>query len=343
MRHLRYLLKIKLEIFLCLFMLIQLVVSSSVLAQTSKKKIVTWYIYKDGNSFEELEPLKDIIGSISVFGNPTKAFIDECHKNNIEVYHAVSGDEKIIDSAYKIKNVVNEYINYCNLNNYDGIDLDFENLNPGMQNIYSVFLKEASTRLHNAGKKLSHCVGFYPDLYKNIVTGIFYDPAVIAATCDLVRVMCYDMYYAPGRSDKNLLNRDDCQGIGPTSNYSFTKDAMTYWSRYISKDKLVMALPAYSNDYTLTGNGTGKQVYATVPDSIRGTLPSPTWQWYEKLNIYLYNDLNGNSHLFFACDSKSTKALLEISDEFKIYNIGFWHLSSVDPKTWSIVREWINK
>jgi spore germination protein YaaH len=70
---------------------------------------------------------------------------------------------------------------------------------------------------------------------------------------------------------------------------------------------------------------------------------SPTWQWYEKLNIYLYNDLNGNSHLFFASDSKSTKALMEIGDELNIYKIGFWHFSSVDPETWSIVREWINK
>jgi hypothetical protein len=46
--------------------------------------------------------------------------------------------------------------------------------------------------------------------------------------------------------------------------------------------------------------------------------------------------------LFCASDSKSTKALMEISDELSIYNIGFWHLSSVDSETWSVVREWIN-
>jgi spore germination protein YaaH len=343
MEHFKYLFNNKLKIIFCLFFIIQLVDFSSASAQTSKKKIVTWYIYEDGSSFAELEPFKDIIRSISVFGNPPKAFIDECHKNNIEVYHGVSGNEKAINSAYKIKNIVNEYINDCNLNSYDGIDLDFENLNPGMQNIYSGFLKEASAKLHEAGKKLSHCVGFYASLYKDTVPKIFYAPAVVAATCDLVRVMCYDMYYAPGRSDKDLLNRADCQGIGPTSTYSFTKDAMIYWSQFVSKDKLVMALPAYSNDYTLTGNGTGKQIYATVPDSVRGTLQSPTWQWYEKLNIYLYNDLNGDPHLFFASDSKSTEALLEIGDELNINNIGFWHFSSVAPKTWSVVGEWINK
>lgn len=333
MKHFKSLYNFKSALTFCLFILIQLVVISSAFTQTSNKKISPWYIYKDGNSFADIEPLKDIIRSISVFGNPPKKFIDECHKNNIEVYHAVSGNEKTIDSSTKIKTIANEYVHDCNFNGYDGIDLDFEHLNPDFQNTYSEFLNEASIELHSAGKKLSQCVGFYPTLYQDEVPKIFYNPKVIAKTCDLVRVMCYDMHYAPYRSE----------GIGPTSNYPWTKEAMAYWTKYVPKDKLIMALPAYSNDYTMTLNGTGKQIYASVPDSVNGTLQSPIWEWYDKINIYLYNDFKGNTHLFYASDQKSTKALLEIGDELKIYNIGFWHLSSVDLKTWSIVREWVNK
>lgn len=343
MKILKSLFDFKFTLTFCLLILIQLVVLSSVFAQTSKKRITTWYIYKDGNSFSDIEPFKDLIRSISVFGNPPKAFIDNCHKNNIEVYHAVSGNEKSIDSAAKIKQIGRDYVEDCNLNGYDGIDLDFENLNPGVQNTYSGFLKEVSMALHKSGKKLSHCVGFYPTLFQDEVPKIFYNPKVIATTCDLVRVMCYDMYYAPGRLDKTALNRDDCQGIGPTSNYQWTRDAMTYWTKYVSKDKLVMALPAYANDYTMNVQGSGKQVYSAVPDSVKGTLLAPTWLWYEKLNIYLYDDLKGNTHLFYASDQRSTKALLELSNELKINNIGFWHFGSVDPKTWSAVREWMKK
>lgn len=321
----------------------QIIFSFSVFSQSAKKKISPWLIYDKEKGFAELEPFKGMLSSISVFGNPPREFIDECHKNNIEVYHAVSGNEKTIDSADKIKAVGKEYVEDCKLNGYDGIDLDFENLNHSVQNTYSEFLKEASMALHKAGKKLSHCVGFYPTLYQDKVPKIFYNPKVVAQTCDLVRVMCYDMYFAPGRSDKKALTRDDCQGIGPTSNYPWTKEAMTYWMKYVPKEKLIMALPAYSNDYTMTVNGTGKQVYATVPDSVKGTLQPPIWLWYEKLNIYLYDDVKGINHLFYASDQKSTKALLELGDELNIDNIGFWHFSSVDPKTWSVVREWIKK
>jgi len=59
--------------------------------------------------------------------------------------------------------------------------------------------------------------------------------------------------------------------------------------------------------------------------------------------IYLYDDVDGKTHLFYASDQKSTEALLEIGDELNIHNIGFWHLGSVDPKTWSVVRDWVSK
>lgn len=34
------------------------------------KKVFPWFVYKDWNSFKDIEPVKEIINSISVFGNP---------------------------------------------------------------------------------------------------------------------------------------------------------------------------------------------------------------------------------------------------------------------------------
>ena len=49
---------------------------------TAEKNIYPWFIYKDGSSFKDIEPVKELVNSISVFGNPPKSFIDECHQNN---------------------------------------------------------------------------------------------------------------------------------------------------------------------------------------------------------------------------------------------------------------------
>ena len=305
------------------------------------KKISPWYIYKEGSSFKDIEPVKDLISSISVFGSPNKEFIDECHENDIEVYHAVSGNESLIDTSTKIENIVSGYIKECQTKGYDGIDLDFEHLDPKFQDTYTMFLKTASKRLHEIGKKLSHCVGFYPTLYEDCNAKIFYDPKVLAQTCDIIRVMCYDMYFAPGIGQAEYENRKDLMGIGPTSNFSWTKETMLFWKRYIKPECLVMALPAYGNDYSLTGSIKGRQIDSSVRDSGNGVLPEPRWLYYEKLNTYLYDGMDGNKHLFYASDAKSTEALLELADSLGILNVGFWHFGSVDPDMWKVSRQWV--
>lgn len=309
----------------------------------TEKMVFPWFIYKDGSSFKDIEPVKEIISSISVFGDPPKSFIDECHRNNIEVYQAVGGSEENINTSEKIEMLVEQYVNDCKISGYDGIDLDFEHLNPDVQESYTRFLELASQKLHAAGKKLSHCVGFYPALYLDANAKMFHHPEVLAKTCDLVRVMCYDMYFAPGVDKPELKHRDDCMGVGPTSNYPWTKEAMSYWISHIPKDKLVMALPAYANDYVVNGNRKGRQIYQSVPDSVSGILPSPTWLWYEKVNQYLYDGVDGNRHLFFASDRRSTEALLELAEELEIPKIGFWHFSSVDDDMWKVTKQWVER
>lgn len=307
------------------------------------KQLHPWVVYRDGSSFADLEPVKDMIATISVFGNPPRDYIDKCHEAGIEVYRAVGGNEKSIDTPEKIASLVDSYVKDCQVNGYDGIDLDFEHLDPSVRATYSDFLQKASAALHAAGKKMSHCVGFYPRLFEDENTQLFYDPVVLESTCDLVRVMCYDMYCAPYIGVEELADRDDCQGMGPTSNYLWTRECMLYWKERISTDKLVMALPAYGNDYKLTGGIAGAQIYAPKPDKAVGELPAPTWLCYEKVNMYLYDHEDGCRHLFYAADARSTECLLQLADELQLPKVGFWHFSSVSPDTWNVTREWMGK
>ena len=172
-------------------------------------------------------------------------------------------------------------------------------------------------------------MGYYKSMYNKKDVRIFYDPKVLASTCDVIRVMCYDLYFAPHEST-----------WGPTSTYPWAKEAMLFWINHIPGKKLVMGLPAYSNDYPATG-GPGRQVYASAPDSVGGSLPSPVWMGYDRINVYPYDDINGRPRIFYASDAKSTEALLELADELDIRNIGFWHLGSVDSQMWEVVRKWV--
>lgn len=326
---------------LTLLLIVVIGLSSDVNAQKSKKSVHTWYLYTEGkNSFNDIEPYKDIIKSLSIFGNPSKLFIDACHKNNIEVYIAVGGEEGNINTPEKRKKTTDSYVENCLKHGYDGVDLDFEHLNANVEADYTAFLKEVSQKLHKIKKKLSHCVGFYPNIYESKTPELFCKPEVVASTCDLVRVMCYDMYFAPGRFEKSLLQRSDCQGVGPTASYPFVKDAMEFWMKYVSTKKLVMGMPAYSNDYDLTNGQKGMQTYASVPDNVKGALPNPNWLGHEKVNSYLYNDSTNHPHIFYASDAKSTSCLLKLAENLKLQNVGFWHLSTADSTMWAETSNW---
>jgi len=308
-------------------------------AQKGRRRIDTWLVLDEEKGFARIEQNADILNSLSVFGKPSKEFVDRCHLLHIEVYQGVSGTASAIDTAAHRRATINKYVQACLVLGYDGIDLDFEHLDPSLQGTYSEFLRQTSSAVHAIGKKLSHSVGCYPDADWNTPQKTFYDPKVVAETCDLIRVMCYDMYWAPGRGDPEFRNRPDTQGIGPTSSYPWARAGMLFWLGQAPREKLVMGLPAYSNDYALSPNGAGTQVYAPTPQS--PALTQQAWLWYDRLSMYLYVDKDAVPHIFYASDAESTKAHLETVDELNLPAIGFWHFSSVDEATWKAVRMWL--
>ena len=127
---------------------------------------------------------------------------------------------------------------------YIGVDLDFEHLPTGNASVtraYSTFLRALAVALHAAGKKLSTCVGTYPTASDGV--DVFYDPAAINETCDVIRVMNYDMYWVGGRGVPSLAGRPDCVGAGPTSTQPWARQSMEWWAARVSPpSKLVMGL-----------------------------------------------------------------------------------------------------
>jgi spore germination protein YaaH len=309
-------------------------------ARKGRKQVATWLVFRQEPGFDRIQRYSDILSSLSVFGDPPREFIDRCHQLNIEVYYGVSGNASAFDKPASVRTTLDKYLQACREKGYDGIDLDFEHLDPAMQETYSAFLRTVSSALHDMNKKLSHCVGYYPGMDQDPPKKIFYDPRVVGETCDLIRVMCYDFYWAPGRGDPKMVDRPDTQGIGPTSSHPWAKAAMRFWLGQVPREKLIMGLPAYSNDYALSLEGKGKQVYASRPQVPARTPMEKAWLWYERLPVYLYME-GGAPHLFYASDAESTKAHLETVDELNLPGIGFWHFSSVDEETWKMVQDWL--
>lgn len=304
------------------------------------RRIATWFVYENPQSIELLRPRARFLSSISVCGGADAAFIRQCHELGIKVHLLVGGhDGKAFATAEARRELIAGYVQRCRDTGADGIDLDFESLDRECRGAYSLLLGEAAEALHAAGKQLSMCVSYVMCTWRSNkepaadaeanIDGGWYDPVVLGQKCDLVRVMCYDMI-SPSST-----------AVGPVSSAAWARDAMTYWGRFVPREKLVMGLPAYSRDYAMNGKRETGSLYRATPDVPEGHPLQCLWMPYEAIHQYRYNAPDGVEHVFFASDVASTQAHLQTAAALGLSQIGFWHYGAVPAETWAVVEAWL--
>jgi hypothetical protein len=304
----------------------------------NQKVLSPWFLYRHRGDEQQLIANADLISSISVHARPEpdKAFFDKCRELKIEVYKLVGNHKPdAFDTPEHADATIQQYLEFCEMG-YDGIDLDFESLDARYEQAYSDFMLKLSSQLHSRGKKLSICAGNYAAMYdEHSGQKPFHAPKVMAECCDMVRVMCYDMYYC---YIPNMV-------AGPNTTYPWSRQAMQAWTKYIPPEKLLMGLPSYGNDYDMTVGGKGEQVSPGGPSENEiqpGSKIEKRWMWYEKVNLYRYTANDGHPHLRYATDAMSTNALLDVLDDLNLAGVSIWHYQMMTPEMWQTVRQWLD-
>lgn len=159
------------------------------------KHIASWFVYNEGwtakDAWNKVKPVADILNSLSICGNEVPLdFIRKCQNNGITTYRLVSGNASDFNTENNRTSTIEQYLEICHQQGYDGIDLDYEHLDCKYQNDYTIFMQSLKKELKKTQKKMSICVGYYPEIQKD-PTRYFYHPEIIKETCDMVQVMCY--------------------------------------------------------------------------------------------------------------------------------------------------------
>jgi len=200
--------------------------------------------------------------------------------------------------------------------NYDGLNIDFENIPARAGAAFLSFLRELRERLPD---ETILSVALYGRV--RAVSGDVYDYARIAPLVDRIFVMAYDEHWSGGSP-------------GPVSTIRWCRSVADYSLRVIGEEKLIMGIPFYGRAWA-DQNHSRALVYSTTerllntmePINIRRENGTPAFNYNVNITVRVYYE-----------DEYSISARLEMYKSMGVKAVGFWRVGQETPKVWSVIK-----
>jgi len=206
---------------------------------------------------------------------------------------------------------------------YDGIDIDYENLRPADRARFTAFATTLATKLHGQGKLLSLT------LMSRTATVAYSGAsaenyAALGLVADRIRVMAYDYHYAGSRP-------------GPVAPMPWVREVVSYAASQVDPAKLELGAPLYGFMWTRGQRLATSVTYVKARALARAqsarihfhaTYQEPYAHWHRKHHPRV--------EMWFE-DGRAIDAKLALADEFHLAGVCMWRLGGEDPDVWKRV------
>ena len=229
---------------------------------------------------------------------------------------------KLIADATLSSRNINNLVQLAVTRQYDGIDLDYEDLAASDRAAFSAFVNRLAVALHAQGKLLS--VNVYA---KTSEPGGWDGPkaqdwAAIGLAADQVRIMSYEYHWSTSEA-------------GPISPIDWVTDVMWFARATIPRDKIMQGVPLYGYDW-VGRSGTAivwQEAMALANQhgvAIKWDAPSASpWFEYVRQNV---------RHTVWFENSWSLDEKLQVALAVDVGGVTLWRLGGEDPDNWNALR-----
>ncbi len=205
--------------------------------------------------------------------------------------------------------LIGNLLDKVKMDNYDGVNIDFEFIDPGDAVLFTTFIQELKASL-GPEKTLSVAV-FARTGKENWPTAYQYKK--IGQIADLVVVMAYDYSYKTSPP-------------GPIAPLWWVEEVVDYMICNIDRDKILLGVPTYGYNWSVTGTTTVtaekldkiKKQY-TVYDYFDVDSMSPYYTYLDTSNIY---------HQIWLENERSLNEKLNVVQENNLGGISFWRVGT---------------
>lgn len=282
----------------------------------------------------------------------SSSYVDYCHQNGIEVWALVDNftntevsTTEVLTHSSSRDVLTNDLISYAIQYNLDGINVDFESVDPAVGDAYIQFIRELSLKCANNGIVLS------VDNYAPTDYTAFYNRAEQAIFADYVILMGYDEHYG---------NSEDA---GSTASIGFVTEGVENTLKEVPANQLILGMPFYTRVWEFTpieGDATEEAGTEESPDSfVNYSVSSHAISmgeaqrmisangaeqvWLDDLGQY-YSEYENNGCIYriWVEDALSLEEKLKVMDSYQLAGGSFWKLG-LEPNTiWDTIIKYIN-
>jgi spore germination protein YaaH len=269
-------------------------------------------------------------------------------------------------------NAIQNIVDYTVSEDYDGFDIDLENVDPDDRAAFSDFVGDLASTLHAQGKLVTIAV---PAKERDITTGWAgaFDYAALGSQVDLVTLMAYEY-------------RGPFSGPGSVAPFDWVRRVTDFAARQIPADKLLLGLAFYGYDWNTSSGGAVSVGYPRAVALADHFQAEPSFDAAQQSLTFGYTSdpadrlpleplarvLNHTTtsraapacevpppaslpaptpappppagvpqtHEVWVEDSASVAARLALAFNYRIRGVAAWRLGLEDPGVWSVLDQW---
>lgn len=209
---------------------------------------------------------------------------------------------------------------------YDGISLNYENLNQEDRENFTNFVEELANKLHQNDKSLTvhlHAKTEEPGTWNGPKSQ---DWKALGQACDKLKIMAYDYSWSTSSP-------------GPIAPTNWVEQIITYAKEVIPEEKIVLGIPLYGYDWTFSNNkweGEGI-TYSQSKALIQHHNISPTIDPKTKSTQFTYK--NDNQHEVWIENKQTFSDKIVLVNKYNINEISLWRLGEESPLIWEEINQ----
>lgn len=277
--------------------------------------------------------IKDAQGTIK--NTADRKYVQWAHQNGYKVWALVANpftDKEAthlaLSNSETREKIIRELLMYANLYQLDGINVDFESLDPKTGPYFIQFLRELAPYMKAQGLVLS------VDIYVPTAYTAFYNRKEIAKIADYVCVMTYDEHWSTSPVAGSVASAD------------WVEAGVQRTLQEVPKEKLVMGLPFYTRVWAVKDGVLQPKPKAvsmqTAQDLIKQNNATVTWLNDDKQYLAQYT-IDGVIYSIWVEDENSIKAKLDIMNKYNLAGVASWKEGMEKDSIWNLIKAELEK